>query len=75
VVDDDPFTRGSLSSLFRSVGLEKVKALASAAELLEIITRSGVPAGVFNLVVGSGSTPAPSRRPISKLPNLHAAPS
>ncbi|MDA9435669.1 hypothetical protein [Bradyrhizobium sp. CCBAU 51627] len=53
MVDDDPFTRGSLSSLFRSLGLKKVKALASAAELLEIITRSGIPAGVFNLVVGS----------------------
>ncbi|MBR1170174.1 hypothetical protein [Bradyrhizobium liaoningense] len=56
VVDDDPFTRGSLSSLFRSVGLKKVKALASAADLLEIITRSGIPTSVFNLVVGSGST-------------------
>ena len=62
VVDDDPFIRGSLSSLFRSVGLKKVKALASAAELLEIITRSGIPASVFNLVVGSGSTPRPDRR-------------
>jgi len=58
VIDDDPLTRGSLSSLFRSVGLN-VKALASAAELLEIITRSGIPAGVFNLVVGSGSTSSP----------------
>ncbi|QOG19173.1 hypothetical protein [Bradyrhizobium sp. SEMIA] len=52
VIDDDPLTRGALSSLFRSV-------LASAAELLEIITRSGIPAGVFNLVVGSGSTSSP----------------
>jgi FixJ family two-component response regulator len=34
VIDDDPLTRGSLSSLFRSVGLS-VKALASATELLE----------------------------------------
>ena len=34
VVDDDPLTRGSLSSLFRSVGLS-VRALASATELLE----------------------------------------
>ena len=34
VVDDDPLTRGSLSSLFRSVGLG-VKALSSAAELLD----------------------------------------
>ena len=34
VVDDDPLTRGSLSSLFRSVGLG-VRALASATELLE----------------------------------------
>jgi CheY-like chemotaxis protein len=58
VIDDDPLTRGSLSSSFRSVGLN-VKALACAAELLEIITRSGIPAGVFNLVVGSGSTSSP----------------
>jgi CheY-like chemotaxis protein len=58
VIDDDPLTRGSLSSSFRSVGLN-VKALASAAELLEIITRSGIPAGVFNLVVGSDSTSSP----------------
>lgn len=34
VIDDDPLTRGSLSSLFRSVGLG-VKAFASATELLE----------------------------------------
>jgi len=34
VIDDDPLTRGSLSSLFRSVGLS-VKAFASATELLE----------------------------------------
>ncbi|WP_024520812.1 response regulator [Bradyrhizobium sp. Tv2a-2] len=34
VIDDDPLTRGALSSLFRSVGLS-VKALASATELLE----------------------------------------
>ena len=34
VVDDDALTRGSLSSLFRSVGLG-VRALASATELLE----------------------------------------
>ena len=34
VVDDDPLTRGSLSSLFRSVGLS-VKALSSATELLD----------------------------------------
>jgi FixJ family two-component response regulator len=34
VLDDDPLTRGSLSSLFRSVGLS-VKAFASATELLE----------------------------------------
>jgi len=34
VVDDDPLTRGSLSSLFRSVGLG-VKALSSATELLD----------------------------------------
>jgi FixJ family two-component response regulator len=34
VVDDDPLTRDSLCSLFRSVGLG-VKALASATELLE----------------------------------------
>ena len=34
MIDDDPLTRGSLSSLFRSVGLS-VKALASATELLE----------------------------------------
>jgi FixJ family two-component response regulator len=34
VVDDDPLTRGSLSSLFRSVGLG-VRTLASATELLE----------------------------------------
>src|SRR5262252_2356051 len=34
VIDDDPLTRGSLSSLFRSVGLG-VKAFASAAELLQ----------------------------------------
>jgi FixJ family two-component response regulator len=34
VVDDDPLTRGSLSSLFRSVGL-CVEALSSAAELLD----------------------------------------
>src|SRR6476620_9001467 len=34
VIDDDPLTRGALSSLFRSVGLN-VKTLASATELLE----------------------------------------
>jgi FixJ family two-component response regulator len=34
VVDDDPLTRGALSSLFRSVGLG-VKVFASATELLE----------------------------------------
>ena len=34
VIDDDPLTRGSLSSLFRSVGLG-VKAFASATEWLE----------------------------------------
>jgi FixJ family two-component response regulator len=34
VLDDDPLTRGSLSSLFRSVGLG-VKAFASATELLQ----------------------------------------
>src|SRR5215467_7647417 len=34
VIDDDPLTRGSLSSLFRSVGLN-VKAFASAGELLQ----------------------------------------
>jgi FixJ family two-component response regulator len=34
VIDDDPLTRGALSSLFRSVGL-RVKAFASATELLE----------------------------------------
>src|SRR6201990_3365671 len=34
VIDDDPLTRGSLSSLFRSVGLA-VKEFASAKELLE----------------------------------------
>jgi FixJ family two-component response regulator len=34
VIDDDPLTRGSLSSLFRSVGLG-VKTFASATELLE----------------------------------------
>ncbi len=34
VIDDDPLTRGALSSLFRSVGLS-VKTLASAPELLE----------------------------------------
>src|SRR6516225_4789339 len=34
VIDDDPLTRGSLSSLFRSVGLA-VKAFASATELLQ----------------------------------------
>ena len=34
VIDDDPLTRGSLSSLFRSVGLN-VRTFASAAELLE----------------------------------------
>jgi len=34
VIDDDPLTRGSLSSLFRSVGLS-VKALSSATELLD----------------------------------------
>ena len=34
VIDDDPLTRGSLSSLFRSVGLG-VKAFASATELME----------------------------------------
>jgi FixJ family two-component response regulator len=33
VIDDDPNTRGSLSSLFRSVGLD-VKTFASAMELL-----------------------------------------
>ncbi|MBR0766008.1 hypothetical protein [Bradyrhizobium japonicum] len=66
MVDDDPFGRGSLSSLFRSVRLKKVKALASAAELLEIITRSGNPAGVFNLVAGSGSTSS-SGSPMSSL--------
>jgi len=34
VVDDDPLTRGALSSLFRSIGLQ-VKAFASASELLK----------------------------------------
>ena len=34
VIDDDPNTRGSLSSLFRSVGLD-VKTFASAMELLQ----------------------------------------
>jgi FixJ family two-component response regulator len=34
VIDDDPLTRGALSSLFRSVGLS-VRTFASAAELLE----------------------------------------
>src|SRR6516164_6785398 len=34
VVDDDPLTRGALSSLFRSIGLQ-VKAFASANELLQ----------------------------------------
>jgi FixJ family two-component response regulator len=34
VIDDDPLTRGALSSLFRSVGL-KVEVFASATELLE----------------------------------------
>jgi FixJ family two-component response regulator len=34
VIDDDPLTRGALSSLFRSVGLG-VKTFASATELLE----------------------------------------
>jgi FixJ family two-component response regulator len=34
VIDDDPLTRGSLSSLFRSVGLD-VKVFASATELLQ----------------------------------------
>jgi FixJ family two-component response regulator len=34
VIDDDPLTRGALSSLFRSVGLS-VKVYASATELLE----------------------------------------
>src|SRR6202008_1992027 len=34
VIDDDPLTRGALSSLFRSVGLN-VKAFASATELLQ----------------------------------------
>lgn len=34
VIDDDPLTRGSLCSLFRSVGLN-VRAFASAKELLE----------------------------------------
>jgi FixJ family two-component response regulator len=34
VVDDDPLTRGALSSLFRSIGLS-VKVFASATELLE----------------------------------------
>jgi FixJ family two-component response regulator len=34
VIDDDPITRGSLSSLFRSVGLD-VKTFASAMELLQ----------------------------------------
>ena len=34
VIDDDPLTRGALSSLFRSVGLS-VTTLASATELLE----------------------------------------
>jgi FixJ family two-component response regulator len=34
VIDDDPLTRGSLSSLFRSVGLS-VRTFASATELLE----------------------------------------
>jgi len=40
VVDDDPLTRGSLSSLFRSVGLG-VKALSSATELLDNPLPSG----------------------------------
>ena len=34
VIDDDPLTRGALSSLFRSVGLS-VRTFASATELLE----------------------------------------
>jgi len=34
VIDDDPNTRGSLSSLFRSVGLD-VKTFASAMEMLQ----------------------------------------
>ena len=34
VIDDDPLTRGALSSLFRSVGLN-VRTLASATELLQ----------------------------------------
>src|ERR1700739_1603055 len=34
VIDDDPLARGSLSSLFRSVGLN-VRTFASATELLE----------------------------------------
>lgn len=34
VIDDDPLTRGALSSLFRSVGLS-VRTFASAAELLD----------------------------------------
>ncbi|SHG48273.1 response regulator transcription factor [Bradyrhizobium erythrophlei] len=34
VIDDDPLTRGALSSLFRSVGLS-VRTFASARELLE----------------------------------------
>ena len=34
VIDDDPLTRGALSSLFRSIGL-RVEAFASATELLQ----------------------------------------